>query len=104
MKTRIVGTHLNGKRLSEREINSDVPAEGNLSLYRTTHGELRREVSIATCTLDLGMPNEKQLLPPLYQPEILTLGSRLTLGRTSGFNRNRTRSAGMMSGRIFVHA
>ena len=73
MKVRVVPTHHDGRRCTERELGATVPLVGALSVHLTPDAGLKRAVRFAVLQ-EIGSGGKTQdLLPPLRNPELLTL-------------------------------
>lgn len=74
----VVRTRVSGRKLSERELQSQPPVVGELDCYMFDDPYLHRPVRVAKLTLthDATRP---ELIPSLYDAQVITLG---TMGAT----------------------
>jgi hypothetical protein len=77
MKVRVFPLRVRGKR-AERSEEPGVP--GDLRMYSQVHGSEMHRVA-RLCTRTDRSSNDRELLPPLYSPELVALGERALLLR-----------------------
>lgn len=69
----VLRTRRHGRKLPERELQSQEPVEGELECFMVEDPHLRRTVRVAklTRTLDARRP---ELIPSLWDADVITLG------------------------------
>ncbi len=75
MRARILRTHHEGRKLSDRQLGSGHAVDGHIRLSLVSHGGLNRAVKVAQVSGTDAGGNGADLFPPLFDVEILTLGN-----------------------------
>ena len=78
MKVRVYPLRNRGRRLDRAENLDGVP--GDLRMYSQVHGSEMHTVA-RLCTRTDRSSQDRELLPPLYSPELVALGERALLLR-----------------------
>ncbi|HYC37169.1 MAG TPA: hypothetical protein VEC19_12155 [Usitatibacter sp.] len=78
MKVRVFSLRSRGRRLDRAENLDGVP--GDLRMYSQVHGSEMHRVA-RLCTRTDRSSTDRELLPPLYSPELVAVGERALLLR-----------------------
>jgi hypothetical protein len=78
MKVRVYSLRNRGRRLARAESSDGVP--GDLRMYSQVHGSEMHMVA-RLCTRTDRSSTDRELLPPLYSPELVAVGEKAMLLR-----------------------
>jgi hypothetical protein len=78
MKVRVFPLRRNGRRTERAELADGVP--GDLRMYSLVHGSEMHRVA-RLCTRTGRSSTDRELLPPLFSPQLVAVGDRALLLR-----------------------
>ncbi len=78
MRVRVYALRRGGRRVARPDMQPGVP--GDLRMFAIAHGEEMHRVA-RLCTITDRSSRDRELLPPLYAPELVAVGDRSLLLR-----------------------